>query len=365
MTEVLLEKVSYGQLHESNWLTDKDSYGLAAFVDDNVRQTFLQCPNNGNDGKTAVLLAVEDGVVVGRHLLYGTSIKNGDSIIKAQSSGSTEVHESQRGKGIGSKINKWTLNNDEYPVYICSLLSPACLRIMSKKEYGCTIFDFPQLVKIVNTEAAVGCRGIKGSLLWLCKTLGNTVVWLQNIPVRSKLSKLKKQYKIVREEQVPGWAGEMCLNDGHKYTEYHDVKWLEWNLTHTLSGEPEDKQSFYSVYNRDNKVVGFFMTKIRVRRDIKKYDKMISGTVCEWASVSDDLKESDINLLATTTFPKDCYQILTVTNSPITEKELRRLGFIRRGSMQMGFRDKLKQFPDMADETLWRIRYGCCNSIIY
>ena len=165
MDEITIKHISYGQLREGGWLTDDDRYGLAAFVDENVRQTFLQSPNNDNKDRTAILLAVDHEVVVGRHLLYGTSIKNADSIIKAQSSGSTEVHESQRGKGIGSKINKWTLNNDEYPVYICSLLSPACLRIMSKKEYGCTIFDFPQLVKIVNTEAAFGCRGIKGGLL--------------------------------------------------------------------------------------------------------------------------------------------------------------------------------------------------------
>lgn len=365
MSEVLLKNISYGQLRESNWMTDKDDFRIASFVDENVRQTFLHSPNNENDDKTAVLLAVDDDVVVGRHLLYGTSIKNGDTIIKAQSSGSTEVHESQRGKGIGSKINKWTLNNDEYPVYICSLLSQACLRIMGKKEYGCTIFDFPQLVKIVNTEAAFGCRGVKGVLLWICKTLGNAVIWLRNIPIRPKLSKLKKQFKIVKEEHVPQWAGEMCLNDGHKYAEYHDVKWLEWNLMHTLSGQPEDKQSFYSIYDSHNKPVGFFMTKLRVLKDIEKYDKMIRGTICEWATISDDLRESDINLLATSTFPKDCYQILTVTNNPVAEKELHSLGFVKRGSMQMGFRDKLSQYPDMADESLWRIRYGCCNSILY
>jgi hypothetical protein len=365
MNEIILKKVSYGQLREREWLTDKDRYGLASFVDDNVRKTFLHSPNNNNDEKTAVLLAVDNGDVVGRHLLYGTSIKQGDNIIKAQSSGSTEVHESQRGKGIGSKINRWTLENNEYPVYICSLLSPACLRIMSKQEYGCTIFDFPQFVKIVNTEAAFGCRGIKGGLLSFCKTLGNAALWLRNIPIRPKMSKLKKQYKLVQEKQVPEWAGEMCLNDGHKYAEYHDNNWLEWNLTHTLSGRPEDQQYFYSIYNKENKIVGFFMTKVRVRRDIEKYNKMIIGTLCEWASVSSDLKESDINLLATTTFPKNCYQILTITDNPTAEKELRRIGFIKRGSMQMGFRDKLNQFPDMANQSLWRIRYGCCNSILY
>ena len=92
---------------------------------------------------------------------------------------------------------------------------------------------------------------------------------------------------------------------------------------------------------------------------------MINGTVCEWASIDENLSETDINLLALDTFSKDCYRILTITDNPMTEKQLRRMGFIKNGYMQMGFRDKLNQFPDMKDMSLWRIRFGCCNSILY
>lgn len=365
MTEVAIKHITYGHLKEGGWLIDNDRYGLAAFVDENVRKTFLDSPFNDNPDKTAIMLAVDGNDIVGRHLLYGTKIKNGESTIDAQSSGSTEVDISQRGKGIGSKINKYTLNNEEYPIYICSLLSTACLSLMRKPENGCIIFDFPQLVKIINTEAAFGCRGVKGGLLWVCKTIGNAVVGLLNIPSRIRISMLKKKYSIVQEEHVPNWAGDMCLNDGHKYAEYHNVEWLEWNLTHTLSGNPEDKQFFYTILDKENKVVGFFMTKLRVRRDIEIYDKMISGTLCEWATVNSDLSEFDINLLAFSTFPKNCYQVLTVTNDAFTEKKLRRMVYVNRGSMQMGIKDKLHQYPEMADKSKWRIRYGCCNSILY
>ena len=155
MQEVLIKKITYDHLRKGDWLTDNDCYGLAAFVDRNVRDTFLDSPFNNNPGKTAIMLAVDGNNIVGRHLLYGTKIKVGNTTVDAQSSGSTEVDISQRGKGIGSKINKYTLNNDEYPIYICSLLSSACLSLMRKPENGCVIFDFPQLVKIVNTEAAL------------------------------------------------------------------------------------------------------------------------------------------------------------------------------------------------------------------
>lgn len=366
MNQVILKNISYGQLKSGNWLTDNDFYGLAAFVNDNIKNVFLDSPFNKAPDKTAIILAVDGGgYIVGRHLLYGTALKNGASTIYAQSSGSTEVDISQRGKGIGSKINKYTLNNDEYPVYICSLLSSSCLSLMRKPETGCIIFDYPQLVKVVNTEVAFACRGISGIPLLLLKSICNVAVKITNIPVKIRILKLKKRYTIVQEEHVPAWAGDMCLNDGHKYAELHTTEWLEWNLKHALSGQSEDKQFFYSIYDKNSKVVGFFMTKIRARRDIKKYDKIVSGTLCEWASIDDDLEESDINLLAYSTFPKNCYQILTVTDNYSTEKELKYFGFVRRGFMQMGIKDKLNKFPDMVDQTKWRIRYGCCNSIIY
>jgi hypothetical protein len=364
MGDVLLKKVTYGQLKCNNWLEDNDLYGLASFVDDNIRATFLDSSNNDEDDKTAVLFAIDDGIVVGRHLLYGTSIKKDNTIVKAQSSGSTEVHESQRGKGIGTKINKWTLNNEEYPIYICSLLSAQCLSLMRKKENDCTIFDFPRFVKIVNTEP-IFVRKVKAHVLQkIGKSVGNSLVWLLDIPNKFRLSKLKKIYKVLQLEQVPDWAGDMCLNDGHKYAEYHDSAWLQWCLTHNLSGRSDDIQRFYAVYKQTTPV-GFFFTKERMCKD-EGYDKeFLYGTICEWASVDEDLGEADLNLLATETFSRNCFHILTVTDNPTTEKSLRRLGFLPHGSMQMGFKDKQHQHPDMCDQSLWRIRFGCCNSILY
>jgi hypothetical protein len=358
-------KISYQQLQENNYLSEyNDKYSLAAFIDDNVRNTFLSNPNNDDNSKTAILFAVDNGDIVGRSIIYGTSIKYDSQIIKVQSFGSIEVDNTQRGKGIGTSISKYSLNNNEYSVFMCSLLSPSCYSIMRKPENACTIFDFPEYVKVINTESAFACRGFKGFPLKTLKTLGNIAISIFNIPNKLRTSRLKKVYTIQKETKVPEWAGEMCLNDGHKYAEYHDTKWLQWCLDYNLSGHNEDIQSFYCIYNKQNQPVGFFMTKERRRLDIKQC-RMINGTICEWASIDKNLSETDINLLALDTFSKDCYRILTITDSSMTEKQLRRMGFIKHGYMQMGFRDKLNQFPDMKDMSLWRIRFGCCNSILY
>lgn len=359
---VELRKISYGQLQNGDWQVGEDAYNLASFVDANIKQTFLDNPNNDDPNKTAVLLAVEDGVVVGRHLLYPTSIKIDGKEVKAQSSGSTEVHSSQRGKGIGSMINKWTLSNDEYPLYICSLLSPACLSIMRKKENGCVIFEFPELIKIINTESFFACRGIKGFPLSVCKTISNFIVQIFDIPNRCRLSRLKKRYVVKQESIVPQWAGYMCTNDGHRFAEIHDNEWLQWNLSHNLSGGGYDTQSFFSVYKAETPI-GFFFIKQRLREDICSNAKI--ATLCEWASADDELSEADINLLALDNISRECYYFRTVTDSEYSKKRLLRLGLKEHGTMQMGIKDKLRKYPDMSDSKHWRIRFGCCNSILY
>ena len=360
-----LIKITYQQLRENNYLSEyNDKYSLASFIDDNVRITFLSNPNNNDASKTAILFSVDNDDIIGRSIIYATGIKNQNNTIEAQSFGSIEVDNSQRGKGIGTQIARFSLNNEEYPIFLFSLLSSQCLSIMQKEVYNCIIFNFPEYVKVINTESAFACRGIKGLPLKLMKTFGNFIINIIDIPNKIKLKKIKKNYIVKKETIVPKWAGEMCLNDGHKYAEYHDTKWLQWCLDHNLSGHKEDMQSFFAIYDNKNKPVGFFMTKERRRLDIEKC-KMINGTICEWASIDKNLSETDINLLALETFSKDCYRILTVTDNSQTEKSLRHIGFIKNGYMQMGFKDKLNQFPDMKDMSLWRIRFGCCNSILY
>lgn len=249
MSEVVIKLISYEQLSHGDWLTDNDCYGLAAFVDENISQTFLNSPFNTKPEKTAIMLAVDSGDIVGRHLLYGTQIKAGDQIIEAQSSGSTEVDSSQRGKGIGSKINRYTLTNDEYPVYICSLLSPACLSIMSRPEYGCTIFDIPQYAKIINTLPLMKRIGIPGILQKIFAGVANGVLAVINLPIRFKLKKIYARYHISELKDIPIWAEKMCLEDGHKYAEVHNCEWLRWCLAYNLSGKPEDSQHFYAIHN--------------------------------------------------------------------------------------------------------------------
>lgn len=201
-------KITYNQLKENNYLSEyNDKYGLVAFIDDNVRNTFLSNPNNNEDSNTAILFAVDNGDIVGRSIIYGTSIKYDSQIIKVQSFGSIEVDNTQRGKGIGTSISKYSLNNNEYSVFMCSLLSPSCYSIMRKPENACTIFDFPEYVKVINIESAFACRGFKGFPLKTLKTLGNIAISIFNIPNKLRTSRLKKSiyYSKKNKSSQMGW----------------------------------------------------------------------------------------------------------------------------------------------------------------
>lgn len=360
--DVAIVPITYKQLRENNWTKEMDDrLGIASFIDDNIRKVFLTSPRNIHDEKTALLLAVNNGTIVGRHLLYGTSIMVGENkIIEAQSFGSIEVHISQRGKGVGTLINKYSLYNTEYPFFICSLLSHSCLSIM-KKESQCTIFDFPIYTYIINPSFIFAHKGVNLSLSKFVGKIGAAILKITHIHHKIRLSKLKKIYRLQNETIVPNWVSDICINDGHKYAEVHDAAWFQWNLDNNLSGNINETQSFISIC-KDGVPVGFVFIKERLDDDKESHFRY--GTICEWGSKDDNLTESDINLLALTMFSNDCCSIKTVTNNHSTEKKLRHYGFMRNGRMQMGFIDKLHQFSDINDESLWRIRFGCCNSIL-
>lgn len=338
-----------------------DNYGLVAFIDDNIKRIFLNNPSVCNFDEEAALLVADDNCVVGRQLLYPTRIKEKDTTFRAQSFGSIEVHNSQRGNGIGTLISDYALNDTYYPFFIGSLLSPECLSIMKKKK-NCILFDFPEYKYILNTKTAFALRGLKGPLLKISAVLGDALNNIIHIVGEKRYSVLNQKYNIKKELIVPCWAEKMCLDDEHKYAEVHDTAWLQWNLDNNLSGSEEDVQSFFSIYDNDTPI-GFFFTKERVLPSSGV--PIVIGALVEWASIDTNLTEADINVLAAKTFSKRCYYFRTVTDDKITKNELKKYGFLHNGSMQMVIKDKYNKCPDMNIQSNWRLRFGCCNSILF
>jgi hypothetical protein len=148
--------------------------------------------------------------------------------------------------------------------------------------------------------------------------------------------------------------------------EVHDRDWFQWNLDYNTYGYEQDIQAFYSIFDKQNNPIGFFMTKERIiKKPGNPNNGFVIGTVVEWESINKSaLSEADINLLAMHSFSKRIDAIFTLACESGTANQLIRMGFKERASFKAGVKDKKKQFDDIGDQNLWRLRYGMTNMII-
>lgn len=364
MSELTLHKISYKDLKEFNYKSFDDPYSILAFMTNHLRETLLACPNNVDENKTAMYVMTDGNVAVGRLLEFETKIVIDGIIVPTQTGSSLFVEESYRPQGVGVDLLMAQKTSKDYDVKIGSLFSTMVVPMIKKLGYA--LIDIPQFASIRDTRPLIESYGIHGFLQTIC-----TIV--ANLPIRSldainyiRRRRLLKQFDIKKESTVPDWAGEMVMNDPHKYKEFHNQEWLQWNLDYNMNGFPGDKQSFFSVWNNKGEPIGFFMTKERFEKEVGRYRNIIRGTIVEWATVDESvLSESDLNLLALNTFSTNTYIVLTVTSNVNTEKGLKRMGFRNHGILQMNIYDKKKKYPGIYNKDSWRLRYGCGNTIIF
>ena len=284
------------------------------------------------------MLAVVDDLIVGRHMMLNTKLKVGDETIDIKTGGGAIVSTKCRGMGIGSRMINKAFELEESDLYYGALYSRTAYDIIRKKG---VMLEIPQYVKFIH-------KGIKRVL---------------DLPLMIRSSFLKRRFTVERLTTVPQWAGEMAMNDGHKYMEIHTTEWLQWSLENIATGVPTDYNQFHAIYDKNHEPVGFFMTKVRTAtKNGETFDK---ANLAEWAtSDSSRLNEVDINILAVDAVSSVVSRLWTITEKSSSAKAMLRHGFKRRGWLAMHVRDKKHQYPDIGDVGQWRIRYGCCNTII-
>ena len=272
-----------------------------------------------------------------------------------------EVHKDYRRRGIASMI--LGCNNEEHDIYIGALYSQGALAIYKKK--GDVIIESPLFLKPRNIEFYLRAKGLKGMTLAILQPLVNGALKVASLPALYRKRKLRRLFTVERVQRVPEWAGELACNDGHKYMELHETAWLQWCLDYNMSDNAQDAQAFYVVTERNGATRGFFMTKVRNDEELGPYRHLNSGTVVEWGTTDEAvLSETDICMLAEDTFESKVSTILVVAQSEMAKKELKQFGYLRRGDYTMSFSDVKNRFADASDRSKWRIRFGCCNTII-
>lgn len=332
-----LVEISFKELRQNDFSRFSDAEGILSSGLELYRKALLDNPYN-KETSTALVLAVVDNLIVGRHVMMNTKLKVGDEIINIKTGGGAIVSSKSRGMGIGSHMIERAFELEESDIYYGALYSRAAYDIIRKKG---VMLEIPQYVKFFH-------KGIKRVL---------------DLPVIIRNAILKRRFTVKRLTTVPQWAGEMAMNDGHKYMEIHTTEWLQWSLDNIATDVPTDYNQFHAVFDKNHEPVGFFMTKVRtITKNGETFNK---ANLAEWAtSDSSQLNEVDINILAIETVSSVVSRLWTITEKSSIGKDLLRHGFKRRGWLAMHVRDKKHQYPDIGDVGQWRIRYGCCNTML-
>ena len=363
MSNLTYKFITYKELKDGTYkdayIPQDDKFPVTSHLTPALRDAMIACPGNKDDSKIFMKVCVdENNKEVGRAFCFGTRIKAGDKVYGAGTGGGFEVIEEYRKEGVGAELLLMTRN--EYDFVLVAGISEKAYPLYRKLRYP--LFEVPQYFKVRKARFEIKSLGLKSRRFRAWK---NIVLKSKDIPNHINYHRLKKTFVIKKETIVPDWVSEMIANDGYQFMELHDREWLQWNLDYNTYGYDEDIQSFYSIFDRDNNPIGFFMTKERIIKKPGRNHGFIIGTVVEWESCKQKiLSEADINLLAMHSFSKRIDVIFTLACEPGTENQLMRMGFKKRASFKAGVKDKKKQVENIGDQSLWRLRYGMTNMII-
>ena len=352
--------ITYAQLRKLSYQIPNDKFGIATYVLTPSRiKALLECPFNdkNDDDQYAIDLALVDGIVCGRNTYFTTKVMIGNEIIESASGSAYEVAYSFRHLALGSELFLHFAINSKYKTSIASGISDMALPLYKKMRFH--ILEFPRIMLLRHSRSVLNKYH-----LGLISVLVDFPLKLFNEYLIRKSNKLSKMYDIIRTETVPAWIDSLTLGDGHKYREYHNHEWLQWNLDNNFGGYSQNKQSFYIVYF--NKIpLGFYMTKERFRTEAGGIKNVLIGSIVEWGSKNEaSLSEADIILLSLKDFSKKIDIIESATANMETINKVKKLGFIRYGNAHIGFKDNTKRYNDASDINLWRIRYGYADVIL-
>ena len=294
-------KISFDELRQNDFSRFSDDEGILSSGLELYRKAQLDNPHT--DGtSTAILLAVVDNLIVGRYFMFNTKLKVGSETIKTKTGGGLLVSSKCRGMGIGSRLISMSRVLEDSDLYFFGLFTRAAYDIIRKTDM---MLEIPQYVKFFH-------KGIKRVL---------------DFPVIIRNAILKRRFTVERLTTIPQWAGEMAMNDGHKYMEIHTTEWLQWALDNIATDVPTDYNQFHAIYDKNHEPVGFFMTLVRtVTRDGETFNK---ANLAEWAtSDTSRLNEVDINILAIDAVSSEVSRLWTIIdNSPSSKPLLRYDGF--------------------------------------
>lgn len=363
MHTISLETYSYKDLKEG-FTIERDSYSVGGYLLTPERiKTYLECPFVDNDAFIFFCLARIDGVVVGRLSFFPIEFKAGNEVFKGNGGSSLFVHEDFRKYDVAVEIVMFPITNKLSNAIIYADFSKEGIDVYRALRFY--IFSLKKLMLVRNSRFIFENYGLSGYLLRIATSITNIILLPINKLLNSRLPSRLKKYEVKEVSIVPEWVDEMVLNDGHKYMEIHDHRWLQWCLDNKFHDNPRNKNHFYLVF-KEGSPYGFFMTKERYGGiESRNISPMLTGSLIEWGSKDEsELSEEDLVQLSIQTFSKDIDLIQVFSDNVHTINKAKRLGFWEHGCHFIVYKDMLKRFKEAKDQRLWRLRFGYSDSVM-
>lgn len=356
--------ITYGELRKG-FVVENDKYDVVSYEYEARRKAFLSNPAGPEDSEPFMFLALDGDIPVGRNMFFKTRLKVDNKIIVAHTGSSFHVEEEYRKEGVGGFIFWDARELNLVPSLAAGVSDDAIVLFRRMKHY---IFEFPRMMHLNDVKPLLGKKGLRGLPLTVVSNVGNVALRCYYGMLRL-FCHTPKGYTVRQLDEVPEWVNEITMNDGHKYGEVHDQLWLQWCLDNKFTSDKRDGQAFYAVYQGE-KSVGFFMTKVRYRDELKGMHNVVLGSIVEWGVVKGcPLREIDLYQMALRTFSNEVSIIQAASNDKETIKGLKRSGFFHQGDHRITFKETLgkknKTLLDASDETLWRLRFGYADLILF
>lgn len=353
--------IKYGELRKG-FAIGNDKYGIATYEQKERRKAFLSNPSGADDDDLYMYIAFDEDVPVGRSFYFRTRLKIDDKIIYAYSGSGFEVEDSYRKEGVGGYLMGDVLQMKGRNPGIAAGISDDAIPLFRRLKN--TIFEFPRMMILYDTKPVLEKNGVKGMPLFLFSMCCNNLLRCYYSFTRLFQRSLRK-YSIQKMAVVPSWIDDIVMNDGHKYAEVHDQKWMQWCLNNKFTTNPRDSQNFYAVYQGDIPVA-FFFTKERFREEVKGMRNILVGSIVEWGVAKGcSLREIDLYRMALHQFSKGLTIVQTASNNRETIKKLKRMGFIHHGDHRITFKERKNAYSDASNEALWRLRFGYADLILF
>ena len=361
--DIELQTITCQEINDG-FVINGDDYKL--FENDflKVRKDILLSNPNLTDYTTPISYLIRaDGVIIGTLFPFPTKFKAGNDIYTATSASDLYVVKEYEKYAPGADLVMAPIKNkNSYAVILGDISAEgmACY-------HAFRFFDFalPKMIQPHNSRFILENVGLSGVLLKIAYSFLNAFLKPFVKIVRARLKRFAQKYYVERLEEVPDWVDDMVINDGHKYMEIHDSKWIRWCINNTFVGNCSRQMDLYGIYDISRRPIGFFVIREKnTSIPSRNISEMRMGTIMEWGSYDESqLSEYDITKIAVSCFSDkiDAIQYASSNNDVI--KKMRKYGFLHHNYHHVVFKDCKKLFKDAKDSTLWRLRWGYGDSM--